>query len=159
MTASPATPTDDGLPWAESIAPGGTVSAPVFAQNVAAVAEYRGTAEQIDAAFEEDGLVATAEVIAGIMWAGLSREVPHYDDRLIAVLERDGRPVAVPFALSSAGYIVETFEGRLGVTAGGRGTIESTGDAIALAIGPPAGRYRRAWKMPHVEYAWTEGEE
>lgn len=158
MTVSPAIPTEDGLPWAESIAPGGTVSAPIFAQNIAAVAEYRGTAAQIDAAFEEDGLVATAEVIAGIMWAGLAREVPHYDDRLVAVLERDGRPVAVPFALSSTGYVVETFEGRLGVSMGGRDTIESTGDAIALVVDPPADRYRRAWEMPHVEYAWTEGE-
>lgn len=160
MTVGPV-PTEDGLPWAESIAPDGatSISSPVFAQNIAAVAEYRGTARQIDAAFEEDGLIEVAEVVAGIMWAGLAREVPQYDDQLIAVLERDGRPVDASYALRGTGYLVETIAGRLGATTGGGQVIETTGDAIALVDDPPLDRYVRAWAVPAVDYPWAAGEE
>lgn len=145
------------LPWAESIAPDGAtrVSAAVFAQNVAAVAEYRGSAAQVDAAYDPDALVETAEVVAGIMWAGLSAEFPAYDEQLIALLERDGETVSVAAALRSTGYVVETTAGRLGITIGGGQTVESTGDALSIVVGPSAERYVRAWRIPSVSYAWA----
>lgn len=148
----------DDIPWAESIAPDGatSVSAAVFAQNVAVVAQYRGSAAQVDAAYEDEALVETAEVVAGIMWAGLSAEFPAYDDQLIAVLERDGETASVAAALRSTGYVVETTAGRLGITVGSGQTVESTGDALSIVVDAPAARYVRAWRVPNVTYAWSE---
>lgn len=144
---------DEGLPWAGSVADeAGRVWSAVFAQNVAAVAEYRGTPAEVDAAFEEDGLVAVAEVVAGVMWAGLARELPQYDDRLAAVLARDGVEVDPAVALASAGYVLQTAAERLAVSLGGRMVAESTGDAICLTEAPETSRYVRAWTVPGVDY-------
>lgn len=148
----------DDMPWSESIAEAGatSVSSLVFAQNVAVVAEYRGTAREVDAAYEADALVETAEVVAGIMWAGLAVEVPAYDAQLIAVLERDGNAVSPASALRGTGYVLEGVAGRLAVSVGGGYTVESTGDALSLVEGPPADRYVRAWEVPKVSYGWSE---
>lgn len=144
---------DGGLPWAGSVTDEeGRVWSAVFAQNIAAVAEYRGTPAEVDSAFEEDALVSVAEVVAGVMWAGLARELPQYDDRLAAVLERDGTPVPVPVALASTGYALLTTEGRLAVSVGGGIVAESTGDALCLTEGAEASRYEAAWTVPGVDY-------
>ena len=144
---------DGGLPSADTVAPEGVVYGAVLAQNIAGVAEYRGTAAEVDEAFEDDALVSVSEVIAGVMWAGEGREFPQYDDQMIAVLDRDGTEVSVAAGLASAGHVLQTTAGRLAVSAGGRATLESTGDALALVVDAPADRYVRAWRMPRVQYA------
>lgn len=73
---------------------------------------------------------------------------PPVDAQMLAVLERDGTPVAPLTAPNGA--VVEIPGGRLGlVTAGG--LIESSGESLCI-VPQDAGRWLRAWLIPDVTY-------
>ncbi len=99
-------------------------------------------------AYEGAG-IELAESLALALWA-YEIQMPLKDSHMAAILARDGRPV--PLTQLPRGAVVQTADGRLGLTVGRGSVVESSGPTMSIVDIPENDRYIAAWLIPGVEY-------